>query len=295
MTKNNRIKAIELKQKYLRDNPEAFKGNSSARHDYLDTIENDYKLSLAPYQLEACVGLVLGDASVQYSNNATAARLKMQQSEERDFNKYVLLEVLPEWCAARAPGIGRPATETAEKMSEITTFTCKTLLTVADVFRDPGYVPVPNKVLPKRIKPEIAKYLTPVCLAFWFMTDGGRSDNMIQFNSHCFSKQENELCQRQGAILTDKYGWTIKPKKRLNKDRTAYQDYIALSGTNFDDFAVRVGPYITRPFLNRLPPGRSERSRHGIMTKARLLDTVGSALRLGTGHLIDSYPGGLKI
>ena len=208
----------EIISSYARD------GLIEEREKILDAKANSKKLTeyrektlpvkLNPFVFDWCVGLVLSDASFQYSEKKRddgsflSVRLKMQQVDyHKEFLNYTFLFLLP-WVRTiiafplkkRAKVKKRKSLKKARRgflrcrkplwlikpvvwmkryrmknrMFELDTLSAPAFRPLADLFQNPNIVPKKKSCVKKVIPSNIQDYLTPVAIAAWFCGDGGR-------------------------------------------------------------------------------------------------------------------------
>lgn len=101
----------------------------------------------------------------------------------------------------------------------------------------------------KTISQQIAKQLTPLSLAVWFMDDGCAEYAGLSFNTQCFSLDElqhlskrlREAFMIETSIRRNKNGWIIYiPKRYIFKFRSIVE------GKILDEFRYKLTPYSLR-------------------------------------------------
>lgn len=197
--------------------PKRFKGNTKELKQYVSLLEQDLT-TLTPFQFEAAIGLVLSDASLQYNNNGTRVRIKMQQANcHIDWINH-LRDVFKEYTANDEP---LNPLNNRPNMFEFTTLKTshfKKLVSLFDTTTD-----VPSDYTCKRkITTQISKFITPVTLAYWFLGDGGRLENKgkgIEFSTHGFSEQEAKLLEQ---FVNDQLNLNIQAKQ-FNRDNNQWR------------------------------------------------------------------------
>lgn len=160
-----------------------------------------------------------------------------------------------------------------------------------EVTEEPGATLLPHDIIKKAVNPNIV--LTNVSVAYWFAGDGGRSDYTtnngkgIDFATHGFNRESVEiLCNALNTQFN--YQATVMTSSRG-------QYFIRLSGTSYDMFVENIGPYLTPYVACKLPRPRSNKSRHGHMTKARFDQVIpgafgpSSVVNETSGSYIDTW------
>lgn len=206
------------------------------------------KLSLNKELKEIAIGGLLGDVGMQgYEKNW---RLKFSQSAKKHqiyawhlYDKFYYFSLTPPqayWrnnntLALQWTTIGHPDFNQlhSDWYSKSITSTGKIKYT---------------KIIPANFETD---YLSDRTVAYWYMDDGYKMSSNgkgIEFATHCFEESEVErLCQS----LRNRYGWKVWSKSK--DDRKV----VAVSGSNYDDFMLKIGPYIHPSMMHKVPPPRS--------------------------------------
>lgn len=257
--------ALKQRQALLNQNPFCFKGNTLQRKQYLDYLR-EINITLTDWQLEACVGLVLSDASMDTGadfQGQPTVRIKIQQNTQHEpFIKHVS-ELLEEYSGS-AQALHPLKTRTG--MFEFQTLRCEHFTPVAQLFAAQPLI-TPGK-LEKKITPKLKEYITPVSVAYWFGGDGGKADSTqnkgkgISFHTQCFSKQE---CELLASFLQENIGLAAEVKED-NPKKAQYR--VDVPGPSFEQFILEVSPYIHPSMRYKLPVPRETGSKFGIADKA---------------------------
>lgn len=207
--------------------------------------------------------MVLSDASIQFNNNGKSCRLKMQQVDYHFPFLAVTRFILAPWFLG--PITEPKANKCGSKMQEIQTITHEAFMDLASLFQNPTIPIIGNACVQKTISSKIEKYLTPICLAAWFIGDGGRQDYAekyggkgIQFHTQGFKKEEVE---KLVFLLSKKYNWKVSSVFDGYNKKGQEMYLIQLSASSFESFIHHVGPYIPTYFHSKLPAVRSPKSR----------------------------------
>lgn len=255
---------LNERAKVLSQNPKAFAGNSLLRRQYLSLL-NQYKVQLLPFQAEAVVGLVLSDATIDVSS--FGLRIKIQQSAAHsEFIKHLKFDLFKEYS-----GNDNPIQPSIRNMYDFTSLSCKQFTDVSHAFcktdsiLDSLTAGLKTKRFPKAINfKKIKPYLTPVALAYWFCGDGGTTESKgkrISLATNGFLKEDVEFL----ATTLCEFGLIAE----ATVDKPAKAQYrIDISGKSFEDFIIKVGPFIHSSMVYKLPPGRVANSPYGFMTEA---------------------------
>lgn len=218
---------------------------------------------LTPVQLEWSVGCVLSDATLQLNNNARACRIKMQQVDYHYPFLAVTRAILAPWFFGPIPPPKK--NKSGSFMQEIQTIKHGAFMDLVELFQNPTIPLYANSCVKKYICPKIEKYLTPVCLAAWFIGDGGRQDYSkqyggkgIQFHTQGFSKQDVDMLV---FLLRRKYGWDFSSAFDGKNKKGEDMYVLNLHSSYFESFVHYVGPYIPEHFFYKLPTPRSPKSR----------------------------------
>lgn len=254
-----RKKVLLLKENLQKLGP--IKPNSLAYRQYQDTLME--LCVLTTFQLYCLVGLILSDASLQLSMNGKNNRLKTQQSNKREvLMNHLVQDVFPEWT------LQTKALPVSEKRSDMLSLQSMTL-PIFNSLRQAFYI---NKT--KVVTQAIADLLHPIALAYWFAGDGGKYDYRevgakgLAFHTQGFDKASIDLLV---AALIKRYGWEVQAKKQ-----SGATDQWWIKINDYDDFVLKVGPYIHPSIISKLPSARADNSRHGIMNKALFDQVCGS-------------------
>jgi len=266
---------LQKRKEFLTANPKAFAGNTKACTKYKEllTLKN---AALTSFQLEAFVGLVLSDASLDFGKHGT--RFKIQQGKQNlEFLDHIG-DVFREYTGS--DNSSKPLT-TRENMWELTSLNCVQFEEPATLFgldlKNPPTISKGNTTttLERHVTQRLLPYITPVAVAYWFGGDGGKADYSsnqgkgISFSTNGFSKPEVDQLSRH----LDSLGFPNKVQP-VQRKKLGYE--LVLSGTTFDDFIEKVGPYIPDSVTYKLPSPRSDNSRFGKM-KAVNYDKVVSS------------------
>jgi hypothetical protein len=207
----------------------------------------EYKNSLGDLsrdQLEASIGLMLGDASLQTQNKGKTYRLKFEWSNKhKSYLDHVSI-LFDEWI------LSPPHNKTRLSPKENTiinwglqTISHKAFNVLADLF-------ITDNV--KRIKPNLIKdNLTGRGLAYWFMDDGGKLDynknsknKSIVLNTQSFLDSEVAMMAQE---LTDKFNLNCSLRNNKNKK------VIVIDASSYLKFRELVDPHIITDMLYKLP------------------------------------------
>ncbi len=203
----------------------------------------EYKeeLKLSKQQREILIGILLGDACLETSNNGRTYRLKIEQSEMHREYLYHLYELFKEWVLT-PPQEKERVFRGHKKLS----FAFSTISHASFRFYAHQFYGIEGKKVPKLIH----RWLTPVNLAYWYMDDGSiksKESKGVILNTHSFSRSEvNRLAQVLGSVFG------LQAKERKQKE--GYQIYI--SGHSYERFKELVGPHILKSMWYKIPPPR---------------------------------------
>ena len=199
-------------------------------------------------QFEVCVGLMLGDASLQTQDNGKTYRMKFEVGEKNlAYLQHIKTNVLDDFILGEPHEITRTnKNNRLVKTYQLQTVGHENFCVLQDLFLDS------NKK--KCIKKDrLAPYFTPRTLAYWFMDDGGKLDYSpnqgkgLVFNTHCFSHSEvQDLC----TLITEKFDLTTWTKP----NKSGY--VVAISGKDYEKFVELAGSYIIPEMGYKLPRPR---------------------------------------
>jgi len=173
-----RSELLSFKEHNLLVNPNAFKGNTAIRQRYCAMLNQLIKV-LSPYQLYAIIGLLsvyyrfiigllLSDATLQFSSSSKKFRVKMQQSRNvtghEEFINHIIQDVLPEWTIQT---VAQPGSANRPNMLEFQTITHEAFALLASIISYPPFDPY--KGVPKMFSIQIIRWLHPIAIAYGFM------------------------------------------------------------------------------------------------------------------------------
>lgn len=243
-----------LQQRENLINSGRYKGNTQELKAYKKNLPR-----LNQEQLEYCVGLVLGDTTIQANNDVTAWRLKTQQTEKNASLLIAKKRVLLPWVLSGISGI-----ETRPNMLQLQTITDKAFNPLIDIFQDKTKVLKPNACVNKRIPKYIQNYLSPIAISAWYCGDGGRRDygknqgKAIQFYTQGFTEN---CCNILANALKNRYNWNTTVKFDYTNPEGINMFLLQIESNSFESFITTVGPYILSNFQERLPSPRKPNSR----------------------------------
>lgn len=197
-------------------------------------------------QFESAIGLLLGDVSLQSQNNGKTYRLKFEWGDlNKDYAFHVYF-LFKEWILTKP----KKRIRINKNNNEVITWWFQT-------FSHEAFNPLAKLFLSKQkkyvSKDLIKNNLTPRGLAYWFMDDGGKLDYSsnkgkgIVFNTHSFSKEENEqMC----IELQNKFSLNCWIKMNKNKPT------IIISGKDYEHFLNLIKPFIISSMIKKLPSPR---------------------------------------
>lgn len=146
-----------------------FKGNTKELKEYKKLL-ND----LTPEQIQFCVGLLLGDTSLQASSTGHEFRLKTQQAASNVSLLEAQLFVLKPFVLSGPSKVKQR--KIGNIYQELQTITHKAFTPLVEIFQNPNCKLEPFKSVDKIIPANIGNYLTPLTIGIWFCGDGGRRD-----------------------------------------------------------------------------------------------------------------------
>jgi hypothetical protein len=252
-----RKEVLQCRSNFLKTNPQAFKGNTVARKKYLEYLQiNSYQLN--DWQVDALVGLILSDGSIQVGGRINEFRLKINQSKKH-------IELLNNTFSIFQELTGSDdvikESRNRKDMFEMQTLTCSLLGQFAYLFCSTE--PIANSTLKRDITPFIKPFITPVSTAYWFCADGGKTDYTpnsgkgITFNTQSFSKQG---CQILADALCENMGFDAFV---VPDHKNSLQFEVRIGPKSYEEFIRQIGPYILPTLSEKLPKPRSDESRFG--------------------------------
>jgi hypothetical protein len=200
--------------------------------------------SMSKEQMEASIGLILGDASLQTQNGGKTYRIKFEWGDRQKFYVDHIYDLFDEWVISPP----HKKCRTSPKGNAIInwgfqTISHKAFNLLADLFiRDN------TKTVPELL---IKDHLTARGLAYWFCDDGGKLDynknsknQSIVLNTQSFSDLEVE---RMASELAAKF--SLNCEVRSNKGKKV----IVIKSESYADFYKLIEPYIVPGIRYKLP------------------------------------------
>ena len=222
----------DISYKYFKRNPKKGNMNTKELRDMKKTLK------LSNFQREIIVGTILGDGHME-TNNGITYRLKIEHSiKQKEYTDWLYqgLEswVLKEPCEKKKAVFGK-------------VFTNVWFNTVSHVaLRYYGKVFYRDKV--KTIPINIAKLLTPISLAVWFMDDGSiksKFHKTLLINTQSFPKNKLEFLQK---AISQKF----QINSYLRKQKEGFQ--IEFRGQDAINFAKTIEPYLISSMKYKIDP-----------------------------------------
>lgn len=268
----NRREAIAARAQLLAANKRALMGNTTTRKQYIQDLQS---INLTFYQYSLVLGMLLSDASIDFSGAEGTYRLKIQQSEEHVQWLETVRNDLIEYTGES--GVV-PVRRDRSNMYELDTLKCYAFNNFIRLLYDEKK---------KVVKPEIKPLIDQVVVANWFCGDGGKrgtvTDKGILFHTQGFTK---EGCDILSEALRNNLDLEAKTTEDTHNRWPEPKYTVLISATSYDLFITEVGPYIHPCFKDRLPPPRSIKSRFGRM-KPDLFDSLVSSKL--TGDYVETY------
>ena len=252
---------------------QAFIANSNTENDQGRPNPNSkemnaYKQSLpmlSQVQTDWCVGMLLGDASIQTNNNLGAHRLKMQQAEKNREFIDVSVAVLQPWCLSAISEVKQRSAGNCYR--EMQTISHEAFNTVAAIFSDPLSEKKKNAVVRKVVKDGIKEYLSPVGVAAWYCGDGGRRDygqnegKAIHLHTQGFDLVSVE---NRAQALRERYAWEAHAKFDYTSPSGNDCYFVQIEASSFESFVKEIYSFLPSFAQKRLPSPRKPGSRFGI-------------------------------
>lgn len=201
-------------------------------------------ISLSTVQLEASIGLMLGDASLQSQNKGNTYRLKFEWSDKTKPYLDHVFNLFDEWVLSNPHKKSR----LSPKGNLVVNWGFQTISHEA-------FNPLAKLFLINNKKGIIdlliQNHLTERGLAYWFMDDGGKLDynknsknKSLVLNTQSFTDKEVELLS---IGLKEKF--LLDCKIRSNKSKKI----IVISNNSYPLFCDLVNPYILPEMKYKLP------------------------------------------
>jgi len=213
--------------------------NSHILKEYKKTIT-----SLSQEQIEAAIGLILGDVHLHKHKNEINYRLKFEQGDKHKLYVDHLYELFKPWVLSEP----RKVTRLNKNGNIVVTWQFQTFS--HDVFTELANIFIKNnkKYVPKGL---IENQLTPRGLAYWFSDDGGKLDYTYQsknkgivFNTQGFTEENvNQICLE----LSSKFNLNCSVKHNKNKP------IITISSNSGEILIDLMDPYLIPSIKSKLP------------------------------------------
>lgn len=224
----------ELKKLLIKSGP-----NSKLLKEYKNSLIN-----LDNNQLEASIGLMLGDASLQSQNNGKTYRLKFEWSDKNKAYVDHVYDLFEDWVLSPPHKKERKS----PKGNIIINWGFQTISHEAFNFLQELFLVNNKKIISESL---IKNNLTGRGLAYWFMDDGGKLDynrnsknKSIVLNTHSFTKIEVENMIKD---LINKFNFDCEI--RSNKGKFI----IVIKHSSYSLFREIVDPFILSNMAYKLP------------------------------------------
>ena len=213
--------------------------NNKKLKEYKESL---YTLNLK--QKEAAIGLILGDASLNTTNNGKTYRIKFEWSDRQKPYVDHVFNLFDQWVLSKP----HKKVRISPKGNKIITWGFQTIS--HKVFNDLATLFITNKK--KTISNCLIKnYLTSVGLAYWFCDDGGKLDynknyknKSIVLNTQSFTNIEVKNMSKE---LMEKFN--LDCEVRSNKGKKV----IIIKGSSYTLFRKITDPYIISEMKYKLP------------------------------------------
>lgn len=208
------------------------------------------QLQLSKSQLDASIGLMLGDASLQTQDNGKSYRLKFEVGDKNKEYLTHIKSVFDEFILQEP----RLTVRTNKNNNQVTTWQLETVShvefsKVADIFL--------NDQRKKQIKPGLIRdHLNERGLAYWFMDDGGKLDygpnegKGFVLNTQGFLEDDVHCLATELQQKFELHTW-VKPNKK------GY--VVAISGNDYEKFCSFIKPYLLPSMEHKIPTPRKVR------------------------------------
>lgn len=208
--------------------------NSHEFRQYKDTLKG---LTLMQYQ--AAIGLILGDARIEFSKSGNGALLKFEWGDVNKKYAFHVYGLFQDYCLTHP----RKQVRTNSNGNEVITWCFQTLshkdfLSLADLFLVNG-----KKVIVDKL---IYNHLTQVGLAYWFMDDGGINGSHsygIQINTQSFTVEEVDTVCSELQQKFDLICWRGKNKGK---------PIVVISSKSYLNFVTLTNDYIVLSIKHKL-------------------------------------------
>lgn len=200
------------------------------------------RLRLTPEQREVLVGLLLGDACLETSNEGRTFRLKIEQSARHRAYVFHLYELFKPWVLC----CPRERRNKASNGSLATSWLFSTVSHQALRFYAQQFYAERTKRVPKLIH----RWLTPRGLAYWYMDDGSIKSSQskgVIFNTQAFTRPDVE---RLVELLRMRFALCAT----IRRQSDGLQIYV--SGASYEDFMKLVEPHVIADMRYKLPQAR---------------------------------------
>jgi hypothetical protein len=230
-------------------------GQTKGNNRFINGYKNELPDKLSPKAFSWSVGLVLSDATLQRNLSVSnpTTRFKIQQA---GFNRELLdatQDILKPWVMEIYDN------QKPDKNLELNTLQGKAFNPLTDLFQDSNVELKPGGCVKKVIPPNIKDFLDPICLSSWFCGDRTTEFREMEFCTHGFSQQCNEILAQ---ALQERYGWkTIVQFDYYSEPQQRHMFFIKIKTESCDSFCELMEPMILPTFKRKLPDPRIRRSR----------------------------------
>lgn len=221
-----------------KENLKGLSPNSKLIREYKKSL-----ISLNQMQLEASIGLMLGDASLQTQNKGKTYRLKFEWSDKSKSYIDHVIALFDQWILSEP----HKKIRISPKGNEVINWGFQTLSHEAFNFLADLFLQNKAKGICENL---ITDHLTAVGLAYWFMDDGGKLDynknsknKSLVLNTQSFTDEEVDIMALE---LSKKFGFDCET--RLNKGKKI----IVIKHSSFLLFKDLVSPYIVDEMMYKL-------------------------------------------
>jgi hypothetical protein len=228
-----------MKNKILKSEIIGLGPNSNKLTEYKNSL-----FKLTTVQLEAVIGLMLGDASLQSQNGGKTYRIKFEWGDRNKAYAFHVHQLFDEWVLSEPHQKSR----LSPKGKLVINWGFQT-------FSHEAFNPIANLFLVNQRKSInenlINDHLTPRGLAYWFMDDGGKLDynknsknKSIVLNTQSFTSLEVENLSKQLSIK-----FNLLCEVRSNKGKKV----IVISNNSYQTLYNLIDPYLVNEMRYKLP------------------------------------------
>jgi len=240
---NNKLTQAEIADKYGISRNTVIEYFRKYELSPLKPYERNGTQELTPHQNEFMVGTMLGDGCLLVAKNGTNAWLTVKHSYEQLPYVEWKYDIMKSFAGCDIKHCDDYAHGKLYRKAYFRTICHPVFTDLHNTFYDNGVKVVTN---------EIVSMLTPFSIAVWFMDDGTRSRNHLEFATHSYTPPELERLQK---VLRRKFNvhtslWFAQYRKGSNQKMFK----IGILKRSVGDFISIIKPYMIPSMMYKIEP-----------------------------------------